>query len=69
MPNEPTSDLAPILREAARPLGRGTVVVAISPQPGPGLRHEMGALRRRGLTVEAPSLFEATGRSRIGAPA
>jgi hypothetical protein len=45
------------------------VVVAISAQPGPGLRHEMGTLRRRGLTVEAPSLFEATGRSPIGAPA
>jgi uncharacterized protein (DUF58 family) len=69
MPNEPTSDLAPVLREAARPLGRGTVVVAISSRPGPGLRHEMGVLRRRGITVEAPSLFEATGRVWIGAPA
>jgi uncharacterized protein (DUF58 family) len=69
MPNEPTSDLAPILREAARPLGRGTVVVAISSQPGLGLRHEIGTLRRRGLTVETPSLFEATGRSWTGAPA
>jgi uncharacterized protein (DUF58 family) len=67
MPNEPSSDLAPVLKEAARPLGRGTVVIALSAQPGPSLRHELGVLRRRGLTVEAPSVFDATGREGIGA--
>jgi uncharacterized protein (DUF58 family) len=67
MPNEPTSDLAPVLREAARPLGRGTVVVALSARPGRGLLHELDALRRRGLTVETPSVPEATGRQVIGA--
>ncbi len=67
MPNEPTSDLAPVLREAARPLGRGTVVVALSPQPGSALRHELTALRRRGVSIEAPAVFEATERRGIGA--
>jgi uncharacterized protein (DUF58 family) len=62
MPNEPTSDLAPMLREAARPLGRGTAVVLLSARPGPSLRHELTVLRQRGLTVQAPSVFEATGR-------
>jgi len=63
MPGEPTSDLAPVLREAARPLGRGTVVVVLSARPGPSLRHEVGVLRRRGLMVEMPSVARATGKA------
>jgi len=51
MPNEPTSDLAPILREEARRLTRGTMVLVISPRPGPSLRAELAVLRRRGLSV------------------
>jgi uncharacterized protein (DUF58 family) len=65
MPNEPSSDLAPVLKEAARPLGRGTVVIALSARPGPSLRYELGVLRRRGLSVEAPSVFDATGHPGI----
>ncbi len=62
MPNEPSSDLAPVLREAGRPLARGTVVVVLSATPGPSLRHEISVLRQRGLTVQMPSVFDATGR-------
>jgi uncharacterized protein (DUF58 family) len=51
MPNEPTSDLAPVLRETARRLERGTTAVVITPRPGPHLRHELAALRRRGTEV------------------
>jgi uncharacterized protein (DUF58 family) len=65
MPSDPTSDLAPVLRETARPLGRGTVVVVLSAMPGPALRQEMTVLRHRGIAVEAPSLLEATGRRGI----
>jgi uncharacterized protein (DUF58 family) len=61
MPNEPSSDLAPVLREAARPLGPGTIVVVMSPMPGPSLRHELAVLRRRGISVEVPEAFEARG--------
>jgi uncharacterized protein (DUF58 family) len=62
MPGEPTSDLAPVLREAARPMGRGTVVVVLSARPGPSLRYEIGVVRRRGLVVETPSVSKATGK-------
>jgi uncharacterized protein (DUF58 family) len=67
MPGEPTSDLAPVLRETGRPLGRGTVVVVLSARPGPSLRYEIGVLRRRGLVVETPSVSKASGRQVVGA--
>ena len=67
MPNEPSSDLAPVLREAARPLSRGTVVIALSARPGSSLRYELKVLQRRGLSVETPSVFDATRRLGIGA--
>ena len=51
MPNEATSDLAPVLREAGRRLGRATAAVVISPRPGLWLRQEMDVLRRRGAQV------------------
>jgi len=51
MPNQPTSDLGPVLREHARRLVGRTTVIVISPDPGPALRHEMNALRRRGSDV------------------
>ena len=59
MPNEPTSDLAPVLREVGRTLGRETTAVVVSPRPGPSLLHEMAILRRRGVEVlHVPSLEE-----------
>jgi len=51
MPGDPTSDLAPVLREVGRGLGKGTTAVVVSPRPGRGLRHEMAVLRRRGADV------------------
>lgn len=51
MPNQPTSDLAPVLRELGRRMVDRTTVVVVSPDPGPSLRHEMGVLRRRGSDV------------------
>jgi len=51
MPNQPTSDLAPVLREYGRRLVRRTTIVVISPRVGPALRHEMAVLRRRGSDV------------------
>jgi len=51
MPNEPTSDLAPVLREVGRRWGTGTTAVVLSPRPGHWLRHEMAVLRRRGTDV------------------
>lgn len=59
MPNEPTSDLAPVLREAGRRLGRESVALILSPRPGPALRHEMAALRRRGISVAHVSPLDA----------
>jgi uncharacterized protein (DUF58 family) len=59
MPNEATSDLAPVLREAGRRLGRGTSAVVISPRPGLWLRQEMDVLRRRGAQVLHLSPLEA----------
>jgi uncharacterized protein (DUF58 family) len=59
MPNEATSDLAPILREAGRGMGKDTTAVVISPRPGPWLKHEMAALRRRGVDVVHLSPLEA----------
>jgi uncharacterized protein (DUF58 family) len=59
MPNEPTSDLAPVLREAGRRLGRESSAVVISPRPGTALRHEMAMLRRRGIEVVHVSPLEA----------
>jgi len=51
MPNQPTSDLAPVLREYSRQLARRMTVVVVSPRLGPGLRHEIAVLRRRGSDV------------------
>lgn len=51
MPGEPTSDLAPVIREVGRRLARHTAVVLISPRPGPALRFEIEVLRRRGPQV------------------
>ena len=51
MPNEPTSDLAPVIREVGRRWGKGTTAVVISPRPGHWLQHEMAVLRRRGTDV------------------
>ena len=59
MPNEATSDLAPILREAGRTMGKNTTAVVISPRPGPWLTHEMAALHRRGVAVLHLSPLEA----------
>jgi uncharacterized protein (DUF58 family) len=51
MPNQPTSDLGPVLREHARRLVGRTTVIVVSPNPGPALRHELQALGRRGFDV------------------
>ena len=51
MPNQPTSDLGPVLREVGRRLVRRTTVIVVSPRPGVGLAHEMEVLRRRGCDV------------------
>jgi uncharacterized protein (DUF58 family) len=51
MPNQPTNDLAPVLREAGRALPRRASVVVVSGEPGRALTHEMETLRRRGLDV------------------
>ena len=59
MPNEPTSDLAPLLREVGRLAQRDTTVVLISPRPGPRLRQDVVALRRRGVEVVELSPLEA----------
>jgi uncharacterized protein (DUF58 family) len=62
MPNQPTSDLAPVVREYGRRLVRRTTIVVVSPRPGPALRHEMAVLRRRGSDVihlAPPALAEA----------
>jgi len=59
MPNEPTSDLAPVLREAGRRLGSNTIVVVVSPQPGYWLQEGMALLRRRGAQVVHLSPLDA----------
>jgi len=59
MPNEPTADLAPVLREAGRRLGSNTTVVVISPRPGMWLQEDMATLRRRGAEVVHLSPLEA----------
>jgi uncharacterized protein (DUF58 family) len=51
MPNQPTNDLGPVLREVGRRLTRRTTIVVLSPHPGPSLRHEMERLRRKGSDV------------------
>jgi uncharacterized protein (DUF58 family) len=51
MPNQPTSDLGPVLREHGRRLVQRTTVIVLSPSPGPALRREMGVLQRRGCEV------------------
>ena len=59
MPNQPTSDLGPVLREVGRRLVRRTTVIVVSPRPGPALSHEMEVLRRRGCDVLHLSPLEA----------
>lgn len=51
MPNQPTNDLWPVLREVGRRMTRRTTIVVISPNPGPGLDREVETLRRRGSEV------------------
>jgi hypothetical protein len=67
MPNEPTSDLGPVLREEGRRMSRNTTTVILSPRPGPRLRHEMAVLRRRGLEVLPLSPLEAALAREAGA--
>jgi uncharacterized protein (DUF58 family) len=59
MPNEPTSDLAPVLRVIGRGLGRDSTVVVLSPRPGRWLTQEMDTLKRRGADVLHLSPLEA----------
>ena len=68
MPNEPTSDLAPVLRENVRRMGQGATVIVISPRPGPGLSQQMALLRRRGLEVIALSPLDVRPRWTWPAP-
>ena len=66
MPNAPTADMGPVLRESGRRLGSETTVVLITPRPGPRLRHEVAQLRGRGTAVvELSPLSDA--RSGAGA--
>jgi uncharacterized protein (DUF58 family) len=64
MPNEPTADMGPVLREFGRRLGRGTTVVLISPRSGPRLREEVAMLRRRGTDLIALSPLDGWPSSR-----
>jgi uncharacterized protein (DUF58 family) len=61
MPNEATSDLAPVLRVMGRTLGREATVVVLSARPGVWLTQEMDVLKRRGADVLALSPLEAVG--------
>ncbi len=65
MPNQPTVDLAPVLRELGRRLVRRTTVIVVSPRPGPWLLHEMDVLRRRGSTVVHVSPLEGRRRGAV----
>jgi uncharacterized protein (DUF58 family) len=67
MPDEPTADLAPVLREAGRRLAGGSTVVVISGRPGPALREEVGRLRRRGAEVVQVSPLDARARATASA--
>jgi uncharacterized protein (DUF58 family) len=51
MPAQPTSDLGPVVREFGKSLPRRSSVIVVSPNPGASLRHEIVALRRRGVDV------------------
>jgi uncharacterized protein (DUF58 family) len=51
MPNQPTNDLAPVLRELGRRMVRKTTVLVLSAHPGPSLLREIAVLRRRGADV------------------
>jgi uncharacterized protein (DUF58 family) len=59
MPNQPTSDLGPVLRELGRRLVRRSTVIVVSPRPGVSLSHEMEVLRRRGCEVIHVSPLDA----------
>jgi uncharacterized protein (DUF58 family) len=65
MPNQPTADLAPVLREIGRRLVRRTTVIVVSPRPGPWLVHEMDVLRRRGSAVIHVSPIEGRRRGAV----
>jgi uncharacterized protein (DUF58 family) len=58
MPNQPTSDLAPLVRETGRRLGLASTLVVLSPQPGPWLEEEMSVVRKRGIEVVHVSPLE-----------
>jgi uncharacterized protein (DUF58 family) len=60
MPNEPTSDLAPVLRITGRAIGRDATVVVLSARPGPWLRQEMEVMQRRGAALVHLSPLGAT---------
>ena len=66
MPNEPTSDLGPVLREVGRSLGRDSTALIVSPRPGPGLQLEIALLRRRGVEVTQVSPLGSFGRAPKG---
>jgi uncharacterized protein (DUF58 family) len=67
MPNEPTSDLGPVLREVGRSLGRHSTALILTPRPGPGLQHEIALHRRRGVEVTQVSPLESFARTPKGA--
>jgi len=58
MPNEPSSDLAPILRDVGRGLGRNATAAVVAARPGPWLAQEIEVLRRRGVEVAVLSPVE-----------
>lgn len=60
MSNQPTHELATVLREVARRMVRRTTVLVLSPDPGSALRHEMDVLRRRGADVIHLAPVDAT---------
>ncbi|MBI4259498.1 MAG: DUF58 domain-containing protein [Actinobacteria bacterium] len=60
MPGDPTADLAPVLRERGRHLAGDASVVVLSARPGPSLRQEIAALRRRGTEVVHASPLQAS---------
>lgn len=60
MPSEPTSDLAPVLRERGKTLGRDATAVVLSSRMGEALRQEVTDLRARGTAVVTLSPLAAS---------
>lgn len=60
MPNEPTADMAPVLREVVRTLQQDTVVVLLSPRPGPALEEEIRRAGHGGPRITVLSPLEAS---------